>query len=333
MRKVDPPFGGTEEAVDALRQAFDADVSAAQLHSWWRQRHQNGFPAMAYVQGRLSPQFDLAKYATGTGGAPMAAPNYAAIAGDWHGNTRWAVMQIDAMCVLLKQAGEAKPLILHAGDFGIWPGKPGQIYLDQVSGALERNGARLWFVDGNHDDHDQLDAIRREFEGKHDLLPPWPVAYRVEWLPRGYRWEWHGRTWLALGGAVSVDRAIRTPGTEWWPQEAITLKQAADVSAAGHADVMLCHDAPAGVPLTYTTPPAWWDKADLASSEEHRKRLAGVVSEVRPSYLIHGHHHQGRPRWDVLQFPHGELSVAPLNCDGEYGNWGVLSLKDMRWVG
>ena len=32
------------------------------------------------------------------------------------------------------------------------------------------------------------------------------VTGRIWHLPRGHRWRWHGRDWLALGGAVSLDR-------------------------------------------------------------------------------------------------------------------------------
>ena len=64
----------------------------------------------------------------------------------------------------------------HLGDFGIWPGPDGRDYLARLDVAL---AGRIWH------------------------------------LPRGHRWRWHGRDWLALGGAVSLDRAVRTAGVNW----------------------------------------------------------------------------------------------------------------------
>ena len=52
---------------------------------------------------------------------------------------------------------------------------------------------------------------------------------------------------LALGGAVSLDRAGRTEGVDWWPQEEITPRQAASVIEAGPAAVMVTHECPAGI--------------------------------------------------------------------------------------
>ena len=62
-------------------------------------------------------------------------------------------------------------------------------------------------------------------------------------LLREYRWTWHGRTWLALGGGVSLDKAGRAKGRDWWPQEEITDDQERAVIDAGHANVMVTTSA------------------------------------------------------------------------------------------
>ena len=92
------------------------------------------------------------------GESPAAAggPRRIVVAGDWHGNEEWAVSVIRRIPTLL--AGEDQRLILHLGDFGIWPGQAGQVYLDRVSHALAEADAELWFVDGNHEDFARLDA-------------------------------------------------------------------------------------------------------------------------------------------------------------------------------
>jgi Calcineurin-like phosphoesterase len=156
---------------------------------------------------------------------PAGGPRRIVVAGDWHGDEEWAVSVIRRVPHLL--AGESQRVILHLGDFGIWPDRQGKMYLDRVSGALAEAGAELWFVDGNHEDFAQLDKLDENPgpDGRVTVVP------RVRHLPRGYRWNWHGLTWLACGGAVSLDRAVRTEGVDWWPEEEITAGQEAAISS------------------------------------------------------------------------------------------------------
>jgi len=209
-------------------------------------------------------------------------PDRIVVAGDWHGDAEWAAHVIEMADGALE--GDPSKTIVHCGDFGVWPGPAGTAYLNRVIGACFAYGMRLLFVDGNHEDFTQLEDLR-----VHD-------GQIVNWLPRGCRWTWHGRTWLALGGGVSLDRAIRTEGKTWWPQEEITPEQAAKVIVDGGADVMVTHDAPSGVRHTFPPPPAFWDARDLARNDAHRERLQRVVDAVKPSHLMHGHLHRSYQR-------------------------------------
>jgi hypothetical protein len=261
------------------------------------------------------------------------------VAGDWHGNITWALNVIWQAKELL--AEEDSRVILHLGDFGIWPGPAGREYLDRVTLALDQSDTELLFVDGNHEDftrlaveeHSQLSA-----ELEYGQLPEAPIPVgaglrglraRICWLPRGYRWTWHGRTWLALGGGVSLDRAIRTEGKNWWPQEEITPEQAAQVIVDGGADVMVTHDCPAGVAHTFPPPPPFWDLRDLARNDAHRERLQRVVDAVQPSHLMHGHLHIGYQR--MCDFGYGPVDVTGLDRDGAKWNYTVLNVQTMKW--
>ena len=258
-----------------------------------------------------------------------AAPNRIIVAADWHGNTTWAWQVISQARELL--ADEDQRVILHLGDFGIWPGLDGEDYLAEVSEALDEADAGLWFVDGNHEDFDQLTAALAK-SGMRAPIPVWTaVGNRISWLPRGHRWEWHGRTWLALGGAVSVDRAIRVKeNLGWWPEEEITDEQEAAVVAGGPADVMVTHDCPAGVVHAFGPRPAECAETDLARSERHAQRLQRVTDAVQPSHLMHGHLHMAYQR--VCDFGYGPVEVTGLDRDGGRGpNWAVLDVKSMTW--
>lgn len=251
-----------------------------------------------------------------------SVPDRIGVAGDWHGNTAWATRAVRKIAGLLPSGPR---IIVHLGDFGIWPGPDGREYLSEVTAALGAADAELWFVDGNHEDFSQLARLRPGPDGRS------PVTERIWHLPRGHRWRWHGRVWLALGGAVSVDRALRTAGVDWWPEEEITWRQAGAVIDAGQADVMLTHDCPGGVPHDFPPPPRSWAAADLRRSEAHRGLLREVVLSVEPRWLMHGHLHMGYQR--TVDLGRGPVEITGLDRDGaENSNWAILDVADMRWL-
>ena len=249
-------------------------------------------------------------------------PERIGVAGDWHGNTAWATRAVRKICALLPAAGPR--VIMQLGDFGIWPGADGREYLSRLDAALAAADAVLWFVDGNHEDFTQLARLRPGPDGRAQ------VTDRIWHLPRGHRWRWGNRDWLALGGAVSLDRAVRTAGADWWPEEEITRPQARSVIEAGPADVMVTHECPAGVEHTFPPPPSWWSPADLRRSGTHRALLREVVLAVQPRWLMHGHLHMSYQR--QVDLGHGPINVTGLDCDGASGNWAVLDITSMRWL-
>jgi Calcineurin-like phosphoesterase len=257
------------------------------------------------------------------GGGPDPPPGRVLVAGDWHGNREWALSVIRRVPQLLP--GEQTRLILQLGDFGIWPGAEGRRYLGSVAAVLEVVNAELWFVDGNHEDFPQLARMAS------DTLPDGRVAVHpnIYHLPRGHRWQWHGRTWLACGGGVSLDKAARVEGRDWWPQEEITSGQEAAIIAGGRADVMVCHDCPSGAAHTFPRPPSWWAPADLARNNAHRERLQRIADAVRPAYLMHGHLHRAYQR--TCDFGYGPVQVTGLAADGVLRNFAVLNVELMTW--
>jgi Calcineurin-like phosphoesterase len=204
-------------------------------------------------------------------------PKRVAIAGDWHADTRYAVSAIE-------HAGKRDAdVLVHLGDFGY---DFTDEYLDALDDALRRCGLVLGFVDGNHENFDRLFTWSIASDGLRYLRE------RIVHLPRGFRWRWGQTTCLALGGAYSIDRFLRTPGRSWWPQESITPQQAREAGASGLADVMFCHDCPAGI----TVPGAAFDRfrcpaPELRRSAEHQALLRSVVDIVCPVRLWHGHFH------------------------------------------
>lgn len=238
------------------------------------------------------------------------------IAGDWHSNARWAVNAIHEGC------RDAK-VVLQLGDFGIW--RTEKAFLEKVTEALEEEDAMLWFIDGNHEDFNYLGELMKDVTTNTPLR----ITDRIRYLYRGFRWEWHGRQWLALGGAASVDRAFRQEGHSWFREEEISLIQAGLVSLRGHADVMITHECPRKVTRGLglrDTMPGW----DYEVSRSHQELLDRVVNHIEPEYLFHGHMHIAHQA--TVGYPFGKLQVRGFGCDSQKGNWAILDTKLMAWV-
>ena len=235
-----------------------------------------------------------------------ADPSRVLLAGDWHGKLGWALTVVDHAAAVHAE------VIVHVGDFGIWQGGAGMKYLRRLDQRLSERGLRLVFVDGNHENFDLLDTYPRRRDGTAEIRPT------ITHLPRGYRWSWHDQSWLALGGATSVDRDLRTPGRDWWAREEITMAQATAAAGGGHADVLICHDAPAGVAALEARLAlnALGLPADvLRGSQSHRELVRGVVEKVSPEHLWHGHYHWAYRDELVLGDGH-RVQVRGLDMDG-----------------
>lgn len=229
-----------------------------------------------------------------------------AIAGDWHGNIAWARRMIE------RCATHDVRVILHLGDFGFWPGQGGRRYLDSLEACLAERDQLLAFVDGNHEDHLSLNSWPITADGVREIRP------HIVHLPRGYRWTWHGRVWMSLGGAHSIDRKWRTPYVDWWPEEIISAGDVLRATGDGPIDVMICHDAPEGVPtLTklFADNPAGVDEIEQALSAANRELISQVVETTQPSHLWHGHYHL-RLEDEVVAADGQVTQVHGLDCDG-----------------
>jgi Icc-related predicted phosphoesterase len=239
------------------------------------------------------------------------------LAGDWERDARWARGALAAF------AGRGIEAVFHLGDFGIWPGGRGRQYLSEVDGTLRGHRQTLYLTPGNHDDYNQINELPALDDGLQWLTE------RIAVIPRGHRWTLGGRIWVSLGGAPSVDYPQRIEGETWWPEEAITDDDVQRVVDGGHADVMLCHDAPTpGTPAVeriIRTGGGWsWTERGLRYAREGRARLTRAVDAVQPSLLVHGHYHVA----DAATVAVGdrEREIVSLSANGQHGNLAVLDL-------
>jgi Icc-related predicted phosphoesterase len=219
-------------------------------------------------------------------GERVKEPKRVLLAGDVHGDMQHLMM-------LIRVAKEKDcQAIFQVGDFGFWLHRTDDTRtLLKVSKALEKEKIDLFFTEGNHDSYDHLWGF------EHPLTDGWPtIGKRIYFVPRGTRWVWGGKKFLAVGGAVSMDKDIRLrreaksgkPHTMWWPQEALTDEQVEDILPGGEADIVLSHDVPLGSSIDGSS--AIGSKTDPETAD-NRRRLRRIVDHVAPELLVHGHYH------------------------------------------
>lgn len=80
-------------------------------------------------------------------------PAVVALLGDLHGNLGFALEQLD------RAQEAAAQVVVQLGDFGYWRGDPlTRNYLLRLECRLAELDVHLLWLDGNHEDHDRLDA-------------------------------------------------------------------------------------------------------------------------------------------------------------------------------
>ena len=217
--------------------------------------------------------------------------------------------------------------VLHVGDFGVWPDPT------RIDGATRRHeGAGdfpTWFAErravprptvfikGNHEDFVWLDA-----QPSVEVLPG------LHYLRNGQVQELRsGDELLRVGGIGGCygpsDFERPSASLQGYAKRHYTRDEIAGLAACGQLDVVLTHDAPAGVPF-----------------ERHR-RGAGYISEAagldellartQPRVCFFGHHHtrlDGKvaevPCVGVNKAPHPGCLIAVEMKPGER-SWRVLA--------
>lgn len=226
------------------------------------------------------------------------------IAGDWHGDTGWAFKALKAFA----DAGITD--VLHVGDFGIWPGESGAVYIRKIQKLVQKLGITLRVAPGNHEDYVRIGAVPVSDDGWQHYRPNILLA------PRGHRWVFAGKEFVFLGGANSIDRNDRTPGISWWAEEQISLGDVYRTVSAGHADYMITHECPSGVnPLRHGATGAEWSMAGLAYAQMSSDMMRQAVDSVKPRVLFHGHYHWFHDTNATLNDGLGDYTIRVVGMD------------------
>lgn len=212
----------------------------------------------------------------------LSAAKLIGVMGDLHGDLEHARIALQTL------ADRDVTAIVQLGDWGVlWPGQNWQIDLHKLSRFLARNTQTMYFVDGNHDWHPRL----LEFPISKDGIR-W-LTHNIGHLPRGYRTPIGPNfTLAALGGANSPDRAFRTEGKDWWPQEQISD---ADIERLGteRVDVLVAHEAPlmAGNDQLVRDTQGDLSPTEAAYADQSRVMIRRAVWRTHPRLTLSGHYH------------------------------------------
>jgi hypothetical protein len=228
--------------------------------------------------------------------------------GDWHGATGWGITAIRSA------AREGVRHAIHVGDFGLdWLGGMHGRMEAKLNRYLVDFGMTLTISPGNHDNWEYLARLEPGEDGTCQ------VRSNINVLPKGGRTQIEGLTVGALGGAFSVDLEHRREGRDWWANEEPTEVEARALIDGGPVDILITHDAPAGVPLG--------SSLDLRQNlreraDRTRTLLAGVVQELAPPLVVCGHWHTRKT--SELVNPGGVTRVDVLHMENSREGNGIL---------
>jgi len=262
----------------------------------------------------------------------MITPVIIGLIGDLEGDRDWAVSGLRS----LGERGDVQ-VACQLGDLRFGMGPHHQDYLAALESVCAEFELQLLCITGNHEDWALLDRLWADPRWQHDdgALKPIDVSDHVTMLPRGHRWEMGGRSFVALGGAPSVNRDLLTEGIDWWPSEAIQEEHVEATVAGGHAEVMLTHDSPGppyctdAVADVIRSNPWGWPDSILEYAEDGIEKLTRAVVGVQPLLLAHGHFHVTDQAVVRLPGAAHDTTIWSLGANQDSGNVRLLDLDTL----
>jgi predicted phosphodiesterase len=256
------------------------------------------------------------------------------LAGDTHGRTSHIITLLD------RAVAEGCDCVFVLGDFGAWEHfASGVKFFDDVNRHATIRDVPVYWLDGNHDKVSLVLEKYADSPNSEGFLVCRPY---VRYAPRGHRWEWAGKKFIALGGAYSIDKDYRLwlenaqgLGSErhWFPEEEMTEEELRDYLNADSTpvDFMLTHDKPRA------SKPSW-NRKDIPDCWPNQDRIQRAVETLLPKELFHGHLHHHYE--DTITYDDGAvqdithvtgLDADPSTAERFYrveNSWYVLDLSN-----
>jgi len=235
--------------------------------------------------------------------------------GDTHGNP-------DALLAAFNRAYNlGVEAIIQLGDFGFgWQvGEDDICDFSYLTGSMvEKTGIPFYWLDGNHENFDRLYALPLNEAGHR------PILEGVTHLPRGSVIKFGETTFMAFGGAYSVDKPNRQEGKSWWKQETASQEDIDRALSAGKVDILLTHDAPWGVQTEADY--IWLEKTfgndAVVFSQANQRVLTAVLESCKAKEVYHGHLHRAYTRFIAGT----RIPVTCLNKETEESSQIILAV-------
>ena len=160
-----------------------------------------------------------------------------------------------------------------------------------------------WFIDkpfttlvllGNHEGiysiWDKLEV--RYFEPIKGNIKVLPTRHgEVFYLLRDTKYEINGKSFLVIGGAMSIDKEVRTPYKDWWELETLTHKEQGNlldiIEKQKKFDFVLSHTIP-----TWLIPSIMKSSFDPKFRDPISKFLEHIESQIEFKCWHFGHFHE-----------------------------------------
>lgn len=214
------------------------------------------------------------------------------LAGDTHAD-------YDNLCSLIDKASSNEcSQIFVLGDLGYFPNHPGNSFMfHTISQHLSQHDIRLNWLPGNHENWESISNFPKD--GFHEIYE------NIFFSPTGNVFEINGTTFMTVGGAYSIDKAYRTRGVDWFPEEELTYADYELCSSKGNVDILLTHDCPESIHIPNLLP--------IPEAIPNRTLLDHIFREVKPKKLFHGHYH----RWleSKIEIDDFSCDVVGLDCN------------------
>ena len=113
--------------------------------------------------------------------------------------------------------------LLITGDFGgVWDGG---MHDEDILDYYSKKPYTTLFIDGNHENFDLLNSCPVEMWNGGKIHR---VTDKVFHLMRGQVFNIEDRSIFTFGGGLSIDKACRTIGISWWPEEEPSEEECAE---------------------------------------------------------------------------------------------------------
>jgi hypothetical protein len=144
------------------------------------------------------------------------------------------------------------------------------------------------------------------FRGNHDD----PTLFQT--LPSNLGdWGMY-KTMFFIAGGYSIDKNLRTPGKDWWPDEELNIQQLSDAVDAYEKEkptVVISHDCPETIKLTYLQSIG---QQNRFGANKTTLAMDTMFEIFAPTYWVYSHYHPNK-LWRYTHPRGTEFVCIPIN--------------------